>query len=82
MPAADGSDGEVSEDSQQPSDSGEEQDDGPQRDILEGTQAAVLLRALSDAVAEPSAFIQPSVQIADVARQATKVGSCACQYLR
>jgi len=74
MPAADGPDGEVSEDAQQPSDSGGEQDDGPQRDILEGTDAAVLLRALSDAVAEPSAFIQPSVQIADVARQATKVG--------
>ena len=44
-----------------------------QRDVLAGTQTASALQALADAVAEPSAFLQPSAQIADVARQAAKV---------
>lgn len=44
-----------------------------QRDVLAGTQTASALQALVDAVAEPSAFLQPSAQIADVARQAAKV---------
>ncbi len=75
MPAADASDGEGGAgDTQHLSDRGDEQDDAAQRDSLAGTHTAVLLRALSDAVAEPSAFIQPSAHIADVARQVTKVG--------
>lgn len=52
-----------------------EEDTAPQRDVLAGTQTASVLQALSDAVAEPSAFLQPSSQIADIARQATKVTS-------
>ena len=44
-----------------------------QRDVLAGTQTASALQALADAIAEPSAFLQPSAQIADVARQAAKV---------
>ena len=45
-----------------------------QRDVLAGTQTASALQALADAVAEPSVFLQPSAQIADIARQAAKVG--------
>jgi hypothetical protein len=60
-----------------PSDS-EQMHDNPeerreQRDVLAGTQTASVLQALADAVAEPSAFLQPSAQIADAARQAAKV---------
>lgn len=59
-----------------PSDSEHMQNSGEpleQRDVLAGTQTASTLQALADAVAEPSAFLQPSAQIADVARQAAKV---------
>jgi hypothetical protein len=44
-----------------------------QRDVLAGTETASALQALADAVAEPSAFLQPSAHIAEVARQAAKV---------
>jgi hypothetical protein len=44
-----------------------------QRDVLAGTETASALQALADAVAEPSAFLQPSAQIAEVACHAAKV---------
>ena len=50
-----------------------QEQDQHQRDMLAGTQTAAALQILGDAIAEPSAFVQPSAQIADIARRATKV---------